>query len=151
MAGEGSLEQLIAPFTLAQLETPSGAIAPPPPGADLQQFEIARTQLMLWRLQPPPSPMSLFANAFLPPGDSAARCVEFLTAKTACDWTVEWSCPGSSNPGRSGLAGDDGSLAFFCCCKVVFPAELQHQRLAQEWNALVTHEHAVEGDYRGQE
>ena len=76
--------------------------------------------------------MSLFANAFLPPGDSAARCVEFLTAKTACDWTVEWSCPGSSNPGRSGLAGDDGSLAFFCCCKVVFPAELQHQRKLEE-------------------
>ena len=108
-------------------------------------------QLVCGALQPPRQPMSLFANAFLPPGDSAARCVEFLTAKTACDWTVEWSCPGSSNPGRSGLAGDDGSLAFFCCCKVVFPAELQHQRLAQEWNALVTHEHPVEGDYRGQE
>ena len=76
--------------------------------------------------------MSLFANAFLPPGDAAARCVEFLTAKTSCDWTVEWSCPGSSNPGRSGLAGEDGSLAFFCCCKVVFPAELQHQRKLAE-------------------
>ena len=76
--------------------------------------------------------MSLLANAFLPPGDAAARCVEFLTAKTSCDWTVEWSCPGSSNPGRSGLAGEDGSLAFFCCCKVVFPAELQHQRKLAE-------------------
>ena len=77
-------------------------------------------------------PMSLLANAFLPPGDASARCVEFLTAKTACDWTVEWSCPGSSNPGRSGLAGEDGSLAFFCCCKVVFPAELQYQRKLAE-------------------
>jgi hypothetical protein len=76
--------------------------------------------------------MSLLANAFLPPGDASARCVEFLTAKTACDWTVEWSCPGSSNPGRSGLAGEDGSLAFFCCCKVVFPAELQYQRKLAE-------------------
>ena len=81
--------------------------------------------------------MAMLANAFLPPENSAARCVEFLTAKTSCDWTVEWSCPGSSNPGRSGLAGEDGSLAFFCCCKVVFPAELQYQRkLAEDAEAL---------------
>ena len=75
--------------------------------------------------------MSLL-NVFLPPGDAEARCAELLSVKTSCDWTLDWSCPGSSHPGRSGLAGEDGSLAFFCCCKVVFPAELQQQRKESE-------------------
>ena len=39
-----------------------------------------------------------------------------LCGVTACRWTVNWACPGSSTPGRRGYAHDDGTAAFRCCC-----------------------------------
>ena len=39
-----------------------------------------------------------------------------LCGVTACRWTVNWACPGSSIPGKRGFAHDDGTHAFRCCC-----------------------------------
>ena len=39
-----------------------------------------------------------------------------LCGVTACRWTVNWACPGSSTPGRRGYAHEDGTHAFRCCC-----------------------------------
>lgn len=33
-----------------------------------------------------------------------------------CDWTKQYACPNSPNPGSAGYAEDDGSLGFGCCC-----------------------------------
>lgn len=34
-----------------------------------------------------------------------------------CRWTEEWGCPGQ-NPGSKGMAKEDGTAAFECCCKL---------------------------------
>ena len=46
----------------------------------------------------------------------AARERPRLCGVTACRWTVNWACPGSSIPGKRGFAHDDGTHAFRCCC-----------------------------------
>ena len=37
-------------------------------------------------------------------------------AEQDCSWTAEWSCPGSVVEGTKGVASDDGTVGFNCCC-----------------------------------
>jgi hypothetical protein len=37
------------------------------------------------------------------------------TASAKCEWTAEWGCS-AATPGTSGVARDDGSTGYFCCC-----------------------------------
>ena len=54
-----------------------------------------------------------------PPPPPPPDCGEYL-ATTGCSWTISWSCPLDAHQGTEGVAGDDGSLGFHCCCEAPF-------------------------------
>lgn len=44
------------------------------------------------------------------------QCKPFME-ETGCAWTADWGCPSQPAPaGRKGLATDDGSTGYKCCC-----------------------------------
>eukprot|EP00747_Dinoflagellata_sp_TGD_P183714 gnl/TRDRNA2_/TRDRNA2_38803_c0_seq1.p1 gnl/TRDRNA2_/TRDRNA2_38803_c0~~gnl/TRDRNA2_/TRDRNA2_38803_c0_seq1.p1 ORF type:complete len:235 (+),score=32.77 gnl/TRDRNA2_/TRDRNA2_38803_c0_seq1:110-814(+) len=45
-------------------------------------------------------------------------CKEYCRT-TGCGWNNQWSCPWAPEPGRSGRAGNDGTLGYKCCCEVL--------------------------------
>ena len=42
------------------------------------------------------------------------KCADYA-ATAKCAWTAEWGCS-AATAGTSGLANDDGSIGYFCCC-----------------------------------
>jgi len=44
------------------------------------------------------------------------QCQAYM-AITGCDWTAERSCPGQQPAGSAGVAADDNSTGYECCCR----------------------------------
>lgn len=45
-----------------------------------------------------------------------------------CSWTSSWSCPTEQPPGKDGVASEDGTLGFRCCCKEQLWKKLPEER-----------------------
>jgi len=56
---------------------------------------------------PPPTP---------PPAPPAGPAWISSCVDVDCQWTSKWSCPGELPTGTEGVATNDGSLGFACCC-----------------------------------
>ena len=64
----------------------------------------------------PPPPMTP------PPAAPPPYCTGHAAGGSGCEWTDTYGCPGSGNPGSSGVyAHNDGSRSFLCCCVYVPP------------------------------
>jgi len=65
------------------------------------------------------------------------QCHAYL-ASTGCSWTQDHSCPGQPE-GWSGVAGDDGSTGFKCCCKYeMWKEDVEALRVATASNKSMT-------------
>ena len=60
-----------------------------------------------------------------PPPHPAERCAAYPASRAGglCEWTADWACPQHVNKRQQveGIAQDDGSEGFYCCCVFVHP------------------------------
>ena len=77
--------------------------------------------LGLYRAACPP-PLSQLSYSLLPASHALIGRLSCSVAEPCagvdCSWTSDWSCPGHAR-GRKGVASDDGTFGYYCCCEGV--------------------------------